>query len=60
MDQELIQYTIDGLDDDYETFITVATYFRGTFTFDDLRTKLIVHEPWVLRIYKETSPVTTH
>jgi len=30
MDQELIHYTVDGLDDDYETFITTATYFRVT------------------------------
>ena len=26
-EQELIQFTIDGLDDDYEGFITTATYF---------------------------------
>jgi len=36
-DQELVQYTIDGLDYQYEIFITEATYFGGKLTFDELR-----------------------
>lgn len=58
--QELIQYIVDGLDDDYDNFITTATYFRDHFTFDDLRTKLILYEPRVLRNRDDTSSVTTH
>jgi len=30
--QELAQYTDDGLDDDYKTFTTIATYFGANFT----------------------------
>lgn len=33
MDQELLQYTVDGLDKDYEIFITAATYFWGDLYF---------------------------
>jgi len=43
--QELIPYIVDGLDDDYEAFITATTYFGGNFTFDDLRIKLILYKP---------------
>ena len=43
--QELVQYTLDGLDDQYEVFATTATYFGGHLTFDELRMKLVMCEP---------------
>lgn len=55
MNQELIQYTVDGLDDEYETSITIATYFEANFTFDDLHTKSILYKPRVLHTHKGTS-----
>ena len=42
-DQELVQYTIDGLDDQYEVFVTAATYFGRHLTFDELCTRLTYH-----------------
>ena len=46
--EELTQYKVDGLDDDYKTFIIAATHVEGKFTFNDLGTKLILYEPRVL------------
>ena len=37
-EQELIQYTAEGLNDDYEQFITAETYFGAVSLVDELRT----------------------
>lgn len=41
--QELVQYTLFGLDSDNESLVTTAAYFGGNLTFDDLRSKFIVY-----------------
>ena len=51
---------VNGLDDDYKAFIITSTKFGGNFTFDNLCTELIFYEPWVLRLHKVTSSITTH
>lgn len=43
-DLELTDFTLSGLDPEYETIATVLQYFPGQNTFDDLRTKLIMFE----------------
>lgn len=58
--QELVQYTIDSLDDQYEVFVTVAAYFGGHLTFDELCTKLIVYEPWVTHLRESSNNTTSH
>ncbi|KAJ8450683.1 hypothetical protein Cgig2_021155 [Carnegiea gigantea] len=59
-DQELVQYTIDGLDDQYEVFVTDATYFGGHLTFDELCTKLIIYEPRVTHLCESSNNTTCH
>lgn len=59
-DQELIQYTLFGLDQDYESFITAATYFGGHLTFHDLCSKLILYEQHVLYLRDHVSTLPTH
>ena len=54
-DQELIQYTINGLDEQYEIFITAVTYFGQNLKFDKLRNKLIIYKLQVLHLRESTS-----
>jgi len=58
--QELVQYTLDGLDDQHEVLATVTTYFGSHPTFDDLRTKLIMYEPRVNHLYESSSSPSSH
>jgi len=46
--QELVQYSLFGLDGDFEGLITVVAYYGGNLTFDDLRAKLILYLQHVL------------
>lgn len=41
---ELIDFTLSGLDPEYDTIATAMSYFPGQHTFDDLLTKLIMFE----------------
>ncbi|KAJ8431342.1 hypothetical protein Cgig2_033184 [Carnegiea gigantea] len=52
-----LSYTIDGLDDQYEIFVTTATYFGHHLTFNDLRARLIMYEARVLNL-RESSSLT--
>ena len=44
---DLIQYTLNALDSNYDSFIDAMTRMTGMFTFDDVRNKLFVHEHYV-------------
>ena len=43
-DMDLIQYTLNALDSDYDGFVDALTHMPGMLTFDDLRNLLIVQE----------------
>jgi len=43
-EQELVELTIFGLDDDYDMFVTTVTYFRSQVSFDELQAKLPIFE----------------
>ncbi|KAJ8422890.1 hypothetical protein Cgig2_026778 [Carnegiea gigantea] len=43
-DMDLIQYTLNALDSDYDGFVDSPNHMPGMLTFDDVRNKLIVHE----------------
>ena len=46
-DLELIQYTTSSLPPDYHTFVTTYSMMPGSYTFDDLHSKLIFYEQWL-------------
>ena len=41
---ELVQLTLNGLDEDYNNLVTTLSYGTNLLTFDDLRSKLIHNE----------------
>ncbi|KAJ8435581.1 hypothetical protein Cgig2_021735 [Carnegiea gigantea] len=43
-DIELVQLTLNGLDEDYHTLVTTLSYGTNLLTLDDLRSKLIHYE----------------
>lgn len=43
-DFELVQLTLNGLDEDYHNLVTTLSYGTNLFTFDDLRSRLIQYE----------------
>lgn len=54
-----MQATLNGLDKDYKTMVTTATYFTTHITFDELRTKLIIYEAQVTQLQEASSPLAT-
>ena len=43
-DIELVQLTLNSLDEDYHTLVTTLSYDTNLLTFDDLHSKLIHYE----------------
>jgi len=41
---DLIKYTLNTLDSNYDNFADAPTHMLGTLTFDDVRNKLLVHD----------------
>jgi len=41
---DLVQLTLNGLDEDYHTLVTTLSYGSNLISFDDLRSKLIHYE----------------
>ena len=41
---DLIQYTLNALDSDYDGFVDALTHMPRMLTSDDVRNKLLVHE----------------
>jgi len=44
LDLELVQLTLNGLDEDYHNLVTTIRYGSTLLTFDDLHSKLIHYE----------------
>ena len=42
-EMDLIQYTLNGLDLDYDGIVDTLTYILGTLTFDDVYTNLLFY-----------------
>ena len=59
-DQELVQCTLFGLDHDYKSLITIAAYFGGDMTLDDLRSKFISYELHVIHLCEHPSSLIMH
>ena len=58
--QEVVQYPLDGLDDQYEVLATATTYFGSHPTFDDFHKKLIMYEPQVNHLHESSSAPSPH
>lgn len=53
-DNDLVQLTLNGLDEDYHNLVTMLSYGTNLITFDDLRSKLNYYGQWLKFLkYKE-------
>lgn len=54
-----VQFTLFGLDHEYESFVTVAACFGSNLTVHDLRNKLLLYEQHVFQLKDHaTNPIT--
>ncbi|KAJ8437748.1 hypothetical protein Cgig2_009463 [Carnegiea gigantea] len=51
-DIDLVQLTLNGLDEDYHNLVTMLSYGTNLIAFDDLRSKLIHYEQRLLKFLK--------
>ena len=60
LDMELVQYTLNVLDPDYNGIVDTLTYMPCTLTFDDVCTKLLFYEQRVQFLKHRHSGSLTH
>lgn len=56
----LTQYTTSGLNKYYNTISTTVQYLTGHVIFDDLRTKLILHEQCLNHLKNGNNNASSH
>lgn len=59
-DIDLVHYTISGLPQSFESFVTLITYMLGLLTFDDLCSKLVFYEHRIQNQQPRDNLVLTH
>jgi len=59
-DIDLIQYILNPLDSYYDGFVDALTHIPEMLTFDDVSTKLLVHEQCVQFLKRRNTGSLTH